>query len=203
MRRLDYLLNSRVPLAKRRLAFVRTVALAFSIAAPARSRRYILATHASGVMGKNGALVFCGYSTYGKSTVARLLTPRCPVLGDDTIMFLCEQKPRAKRPRIRAISFERYVKDLFGVKGKENDKAWTFPVAGIFWLHKCKTFSLETMDRAEAMASILPPIGQTSVETGHKVLWLKKLLNQSPCKRLRFAKNRTRLIRFLEASGFL
>ncbi len=42
--------------------------------------------HASAVMLDGGAILFLGHSTAGKSTMARLLSPICPILADDTVL---------------------------------------------------------------------------------------------------------------------
>ncbi len=42
--------------------------------------------HASSVIVNGGAVLFLGHSTAGKSTIAHLLSPLCPVLADDTVL---------------------------------------------------------------------------------------------------------------------
>jgi hypothetical protein len=190
----------------RRLRFLRTLACAHPLVQGARGsvpRRYFLRLHASGILGPRGALIFCGYSTYGKSTIAGLLSRRYARFGDDVVVLLCERTSRRGKPRIRAIFFERYAGAKSGRPGKRTHGPWALPVAGVFWLRKGRTCGLKRMGGAQALASILPPIARTPWGTAHKIAWLKCLLEETPCRELRFAKDREGLVRFLRKEGYL
>jgi hypothetical protein len=102
-----------------------------SVLRPPAARQVPLYLHASAVATPKGALVFCGQSTFGKSTISSKLLADYPLLEDDQVNILISPLGSARPVRPRVVSFT--------VKGRGN--AWTLPLAGIVWLKKGRAAS--------------------------------------------------------------
>jgi hypothetical protein len=158
-----------------------------------------LCLHASAVLGPQGALVFCGHSTFGKSTIAKRLLGRYPLLGEDAVTLLVGPTRRPAAPRV--ICFQRWP----GRAAAGTTRPWFVPLRGVFWLRKAPEFGLEQLSTGEAAAHLLHPIftHDFARATRHRLSLLHALLAAAPCRRLSFRKERTPLVAFLKRAGFL
>lgn len=146
--------------------------------------------HASAVAGPRGALVFCGKSTFGKSTISgKLLADYAQVEDDQAIVLVGKGQPRLA---------------LFG-KPESRRAPWTLPVAGLFWLKKAREFRIETMDQAEAASLLLSPLldWKDAAIVSNRLRMLRALLTAMPCRRLSFRKEAGRLVEMLKEQGYL
>lgn len=144
--------------------------------------------HASAVRGPRGALVFCGRSTFGKTTIAGTLLRAWPQLEDDLAMALV--RPETK-PRLAL--FEE------GRGGRR-----TLRIAGLFWLEKARVCRLEPLAAAEAAALLVEPVvsgGQTAIR--NRLRALRALVAGMRCLRLRFRKESGPLRALLRRQGYL
>lgn len=155
-----------------------------------------LALHAAAVQGPRGALVFCGHSTFGKTTIARQLLDAYPLLGEDLLFVLAGPVDGGSNAPQAAVFLDREQLDA---------ASCTLPLAGLFWLEKSPGFALHPMSAAEAAACLAGPVfgAQRTENAAHRLQLLRLLLNAVPCQRLAFAKDRAELLRFLKASQFL
>lgn len=154
-----------------------------------------LALHASAVQGPHGALVFCGHSTFGKTTIATQLLDAYPLLGEDLLFVLAGPVNGSNAPQA-AVFLDREKPDAAGC---------TLPLAGLFWLEKSPGFALQPMSAAEAAACLAGPVfgAQRAENAGHRLQMLRLLLNAVPCRRLAFARDRAGLHKFLNAFQIL
>lgn len=162
-----------------------------------KSSQFMLYLHASAVATPRGALVFCGHSTFGKSTISSLLLQPLPVIDDDLVHVVCE----ASGPRV--IRYERYVRQGFGRALKTSD--WALPIAGLFWLKKGPRFDLQPLPAAEAASLLLSPllVTNSAVAARNRLRMLQALLARVPCQRLEFRRERQALQRFLRERDYL
>jgi hypothetical protein len=159
--------------------------------------RFLLYLHASAVATARGALVFCGHSTFGKSTIASLLLQPHPVIDDDLAHLVCD------RSGTRVIWYPQYVRNSFGRTTKKS--AWALPIAGLFWIRKAPRFCLQPMSAAEAASQLLSPLLVTRSPTGagNRLRMLQALLARVPCQRLEFRRERPALLQFLREKRYL
>jgi len=148
--------------------------------------------HASAVETRKGALVFCGESTFGKSTISeKLLTP-FPKLEDDQTLIRMRATPCGTKPEVLIFrKSNRRLKDAV-------------PLAGIFWLKKSPLFAIEPMDRATFASKIFSPMVNWTEPQAviRRLKLLRALLDAVPCAELSFAKESAPLIKLLRDSGF-
>jgi hypothetical protein len=161
------------------------------------TERFLLYLHASAVATVHGALVFCGHSTFGKSTISQLLLQPHPVIDDDLAHLVCD------RSGTRVIWYPQYVKNSFGHTTKKS--AWALPIAGLFWIRKAPRFRLQPMSAAEAASQLLSPLLVTRSSTGacNRLRMLQALLARVPCQRLEFRRERPALLRFMREKKYL
>jgi len=169
-----------------------------------RSGHFLLYLHASCVAGRNGALAFCGYSTFGKSTIASRLLSSYPLVDDDLIVLLCPRACGARElPRI--VHFARYVREGFGAAPAPNQVRWLLPVASLVWLKKGANFELEPLAISAAAAALLSPVTlrHLSAATMRRLQLIGVLLKMIPCQQLEFRKERAPLVTLLRERGLL
>lgn len=153
--------------------------------------------HASAVETRKGALVFCGESTFGKSTISeKLLTP-FPKLEDDQVLIRMSTSARGTKPEV--LVFGKGLRRLRNRRVKD-----AIPIAGIFWLKKSPDFAIESMDRATFASKIFSPmINWTEPQAViRRLKALRTLLDAVPCAELSFAKESAPLIKLLRDRGF-
>jgi hypothetical protein len=157
--------------------------------------------HASAVAGRYGALVFCGHSTFGKSTIARLLSPDCRQLEDDQAIILAGPTGRRAAAPPRLLTFGGPAPQRGGAPAVSQ----TLPVGGLFWLEKADSFSLAPMASAEAAALLLAPIlsNRQPAALKHRLCMLHALLAAMPCQRLSFRRERGPLRALLREHGYV
>lgn len=97
--------------------------------------------HASAVVEKGGAWVFCGPSESGKTTIARLAGDR-PVLNDETVAI-------ARRARGYAACATPFFGEGGPAMATVNAEA---PIRGVFFLHQAPRFSHRPLAAGEAVA---------------------------------------------------
>jgi hypothetical protein len=185
------------------LLLPRTICLALALLAERAGPRAVacagasgqapLYLHASAVAGSRGALLFCGRSTYGKTTIARTLLSRYRQLEDDQALALAGPFGRRACAAPRLVVFTR------------GRAPATLPIAGIFWLEKARTFELEPLPRAEAAALLLEPVlsGEELRAVANRLRVILSLVSAIPCWRLQFRKERAPLVALLRAHGVL
>ena len=206
-------------LRARRLDFVRKVAFAMGLllerrgAWPGRPRWRLIILHASGISGERGALLFCGHSTFGKSTISSLLARRYRKFADDLAYVWCEATVKGTFLEPKALDLERYVGCCFpdgtadgGRRQGDlpaHESEWAAPLTGLFWLKKSKGFRLSPMTPAESIVSLLPPLCPDAEGNLNRMRFLKGLVRQVPLQRLEFRKEARPLEDFLRCSGCL
>ncbi len=103
--------------------------------------------HASGVVHRGRAWVFCGPSESGKTTIARLAGGR-PVLSDETV---------AVAPRSRG--YAAFATPFFGEGGPAMGQANTEArLRGLCFLHKAPGFSHRRLTAREAVERAFPQV---------------------------------------------
>ena len=108
--------------------------------------------HASGVIDKEKAYVFCGPSESGKTTIAELANGR-DVLSDETIAV-------SKRND----SCYAYATPFFG-KLRKQEINTNAEIKSLFFIHKSNTFYHKTLNRKEAVMRIFPEIILRAINT--------------------------------------
>jgi hypothetical protein len=183
----------------------RTVALAAALLTeangPGRARRLSaggrvpLYLHASAVAAPRGALVFCGHSTFGKSTISNRLLKRWPLLEDDQVMVLAGPPHRPGQPHLM----------LCSRRARSRRTGGAIPIAGLFWLEKARTCGLEALSHAEAASLLLPPLlsGRSPTAVRNRLRLLRALLSAVPCQRLKFRLASAPLVALLREHGYL
>ncbi|MCY3021778.1 MAG: hypothetical protein NTW87_22435 [Planctomycetota bacterium] len=187
-----------------------TVAFALCLLAEARGGRTVANTasgnqaplylHASAVATPRGALVFCGRSTFGKSTISGRLLSAYERIADDCSMILVGplDRRRQARPRIIVLGSRKR-------RGRRpSRRQWALPIAGVFWLKKSREFRLEPMSQAEAASLIVAPVvnWRQPAAIRNRLLMVRALLRAVPCRRLHFRKERRPLIALLRQHGY-
>lgn len=162
--------------------------------------------HASAVATKRGALVFCGHSTFGKSTIATKLLRGLPLIEFDVVTVLVSpgnRRVRAVPPRV--LFMERYLRRGFGAAAGARPRPWALPLGGLFWLSKAPYCGLSALPAAQAALGMLEPIlGLDAARAGqHRLSLLRELLEAAPCRELSFPKDAPAVRRFLRAEGLL
>ncbi|HEY3324451.1 MAG TPA: hypothetical protein VGP72_28630 [Planctomycetota bacterium] len=147
-----------------------------------QSTARVLSLHASAVMTPRGALLFCGRSTFGKSTISGRLLQRFRKLEDDQAFLLLGKNAR--------------LADFAAGKPAR--------IAGLFWLKKSKRFCIEPMPSAEAASLLLSPMVHSTVPSvvAARLKLLSTLLQQVPCCRLEFRKESAPLLKLLRAHHY-
>lgn len=177
-----------------------------SVACNSARNQAPLYVHASAVLTRRGALVFCGECTFGKTTISTKLLKNFPLLEDDQVTILTSP-PADKNPlppRVVVFGDSR----LDPVLRKKNVFAalndGTVPLAGIFWLKKDPRNALEVLEQSEAAAMLLNPMtdSQHSPAVRHRLQLLRSLLQAVPCRRLAFKKESAPLEEFLKQEGY-
>lgn len=186
---------------KAHFLLARTIAFAFSLLHEfeprKRSEAAILYLHASTVVTPKGALVFCGESTFGKSTISeKLLTP-FPKLEDDQTMIRLTGSSQNPRPKVLV-----FGPALRTATKREPDAV---RIAGIFWLKKSPCFAIQSMDRAVFASKIFAPMIQWSRPraVARRLELLRALLANVPCAELSFARESGPLISLLKTHNFI
>lgn len=162
-----------------------------------------LLLHSSAVRVRNGALVFCGHSTFGKTTIATKLLRNYPLINEDLNILLVGPYGGSPRKGATHILVDRTPRSLQSRSRWREEQA--LPVRGLFWLKKSSGFKLEPMGFAEAVSNMLPPLfGLWRPENAkHRLSMLRALLNSTACVRLYFRKTRSPLVRLLEQHDYL
>jgi hypothetical protein len=161
----------------------------------------VLYLHASSVATKKGALVFCGESTFGKTTISGKLLSDFPKLEDDqALLFMWPGTSRPPAIALLADDLKKLTK-----KCRFPARDGTVPIAGLFWLKKGPVFSLEPMSTAEAAAGIVYPVAlwrrRKAVE--NHTIYVINLLKCIPMKRLQFRKESKPLIELLKLNAYI
>jgi len=157
----------------------------------------LLSLHCSGVATRRGALLFCGPSGRGKSTIATKLLRHLPQLHDDQNFLLASKRDvlhRANKPMC-----------VLCYPSSKYDNRTHF-LAGLFWLKQSPTFGLRNLSTTEAAAKLLSPLigaDRHPQITARRLELLRGLLRFTRCQELSFAKDRRGLLRFLKASKVL
>ncbi|MCW8133999.1 MAG: hypothetical protein KIS92_26875 [Planctomycetota bacterium] len=148
-----------------------------------------LPLHASSVKTPRGALVFCGHSTFGKTTISTKLLARLPLLGEDLVYALVG--PFGARSKAKA---------FIAAPGRK-----LVPLRGLFWLRKSPECALRPLPSSAAAAGMIHPIfGMQRPENArHRLAMLRRLLEAAPCRELYFRKERASLCRLLKQHGLL
>jgi hypothetical protein len=167
---------------------------------PPKRKHAALYMHASTVATPTGALVFCGKSTFGKSTIANKLLCDYPELDDDEVMLYV--KPNGKGASVAVFDHNpaRLLrKQCFPMRDR------SVPVAGIFWLKKGSKHSFEAIRTADAVSLLLFPLAgwQEPHAVKNRMQILQSLFTAVPCKQLEFKKEKNSLIAFLRLQGFI
>lgn len=162
--------------------------------------------HASAVATKRGALVFCGHSTYGKSTISTKLLRGLALIEFDVVTVLVSpgnRRARAVPPRV--LFMERYLRRGFGAAAGARPRPWALPLRGLFWLRKAPYCGLAALPAAQAALGMLEPIlGLDAARAGqHRLSLLRALLEAVPCRELSFPKDAPAVRHFLRAEGLL
>lgn len=160
--------------------------------------------HASAVATPRGALVFCGHSTFGKSTIATKLLRGLPLIEFDVVTVLVS--PGGKRARApRVLFMERYLRRGFGTGAGSRTGPWALPLRGLFWLRKAPYCALSALpDAAAALGMLEPILAIDAARAGqHRLTLLRALLESVPCRELAFPKDRAAVRRFLRTEGLL
>lgn len=162
--------------------------------------------HASAVATPRGALVFCGHSTYGKSTISTKLLRGLPLIEFDVVTVLVSpggRRARALPPRV--LFMERYLRRGFGAAAGSRVTPWAMPLRGLFWLRKAPSCGLSALPASQAALGMLEPIlGLDAARAGqHRLSLLRALLEAVPCRELAFPKDAPAVRRFLRAEGLL
>ena len=119
--------------------------------------------HASAVVVEDRALLFLGHSTAGKSTLARLLGRRLPVLADDAVFAL-----RGSEGDWRVVDGGfRFGRDE--LPGWEEDvrrrgAGESFRVGGCFRIHKATVLRAEPMEPLEAARHLMDAAMEIDVQ---------------------------------------
>jgi len=154
--------------------------------------------HASAVATKKGALIFCGESTFGKSTISGKLLKGFAKLEDDQAILLLGPKPKiiVFSPSLRAPKARL-------PRGENSPR--TLPIAGIFWLKKSPLFAIEPMNRALFASRIMMPMVNWSQPraVANRLAMLRELLRTVPCAELSFARQSGPLVQLLTENGFV
>lgn len=166
------------------------------VATPSTRHVLPLYLHASAVATACGALVFCGRSTFGKSTISgEILGPIFPQLDDDQVTMHIGMLNKKKRaPRVL----------YFGRRRELSTAGSELPLAGLFWLQKSAEFKIEEMDQAEAASLMLSPLvnRRRPIAILNRLRIIRALLTKMPCRRLYFAKEQAPLVELLRANGY-
>lgn len=160
--------------------------------------------HASAVATPRGALVFCGHSTYGKSTLSTKLLRGLPLIEFDVVTVLVSLAgKRALPPRVLFV--ERYLRRGFGAAAGSRITPWALPLRGLFWLRKAPYCGLSALPASQAALGMLEPIlGLDAARAGqHRLSLLRELLEAVPCRELSFPKDAPAVRRFLRVEGLL
>ncbi|MBE7466632.1 MAG: hypothetical protein HS116_24445 [Planctomycetes bacterium] len=189
-----------------------------AVSTPGMGRRVLLNLHASSVLGRGGALVFCGRSGFGKTTLATQLLSGAPQIEYDLTQILLD--PSGREPP-RVIRIAPYLKRSFAGTARDMPRAASRnrvrasaqelahsaapPLAGLFWLQQAPSCALEPLPAADAAAYLLPPLHFASElrAVGRRLSLLRALLKQSACRRFRFPKSKAKVERFLKDAGYL
>ena len=119
--------------------------------------------HASSVVIDGGACLFLGHSTAGKSTLARLLGRRLPVLADDAVFAL---RGAEGDWRVAAGGF-RFGRDEWpGWEEKVRRRAAgeSFRVGGCFRIHKAAELRAEPMEPLETARHLMDAAMEIDVQ---------------------------------------
>lgn len=156
------------------------------------SQRDDLVLHAAAVETEGRAIVFCGPTLRGKSTLARALGDAgCRLLGEDgvTIGFEAEQTiafPGARGVRLRSLDGDgRQRTDLLGDPGPGEPSP--SPVAAVVMLgERGQSLEVERMEPARALALLTPNLihtgGRAAIATAFGRL--ARLLSTAPAFRI-------------------
>ncbi|MCZ7647153.1 MAG: hypothetical protein M5U26_18175 [Planctomycetota bacterium] len=164
--------------------------------AAAPGGRVLLNLHGSAVLGRRGALVFCGHSGYGKTTIAtKLLAPWPQLEWDLAIASLA--RPGAPRLLYVERGLRRGLSAAAGAAAP--------PLAGLFWLRQARRFGFRPLAAPEAAARLLPPLHFHAAPQAvrRRLRLLRELLEAVPCRELSFAKRRGPLVKLLREEGYL
>jgi len=158
--------------------------------------------HASSVLTRKGALLFCGDSTFGKSTISGKVLTAFPKLEDDAAIILLSAKEGAI-PRIAL--FGGPLQATSGFRANSKLRASTHPVAGLFWLKKSQRMALQKMDSAEALSLNMSLMFHWNHPPAviNRLRLLKRVVTSVPCNRLEFFREAVPLIRLLREHGFI
>ena len=119
--------------------------------------------HASAVVVEDRALLFLGHSTAGKSTLARLLGRRLPVLADDAVFAL---RGAAADWRVVDGGFRFGRDELPGWEADVRRRAAgeSFRVGGCFRIHKAAALRAEPMEPLEAARHLMDAAMEIDVQ---------------------------------------
>lgn len=139
--------------------------------------------HSSSVKTAKGALVFCGHSTFGKTTISTKLLDHLPLLGEDLNYALVG--PFGVRSKPKAYIAEATDKRV--------------PVRALFWLRKSLTCEIQPMAQSSAAAGMVHPIFglQRPENARHRLAMLRRLLEAVSCQELSFRKEKASLRKLL------
>ena len=177
-----------------------------SVACKSAGHQAPLYVHASAVLTRRGALVFCGECTFGKTTISTQLLKNFPLLEDDQVTILTSPLTvkNPKPPRVVVFGDSRLDPELRKKNAFAALNDNTVPLAGIFWLKKDPHNALEVMEQSEAAAMLLNPMtdAQHPPAVRHRLQLLRSLLQAVPCRRLAFKKESLPLEKFLKQEGY-
>jgi hypothetical protein len=193
---------------ERRRAFVRAAVFMFHLLdemGRLGGRRRVVGLHASAVATPRGALVFCGHSGYGKSTIAGKLLRRRRLLADDWTTLLWTRGAGRDKARLLCCDVPGYVRQVFRGSGRTTPRSVTPRVAGLFWLAQGAQARLTPLSRAGAAARLLTPVqaGVSPATVGRRLRLLKEVLRRAPCRRLEFRREGRSLAALLKQSGLV
>ncbi len=120
--------------------------------------------HASSVRVDGGAFLFLGHSTAGKSTLARLLGGRCPVLADDSVFV----RPAASGGwRVVDGGFRHEHGDVSGWQAavrRRSAEGGAFRLAGCARIHKAESVRLEPLAPLELARCLMDAAMEVDVQ---------------------------------------
>ncbi len=162
----------------------------------------VLYLHASVIATSKGALVFCGQSTFGKSTISGKLLKGYAKIEDDQALVRMSVKNNWRpevivfSPRLRAKRKRLYC-------GCSTPRV--LPIAAIFWLKKSPHFEIKPMKSADFASLIYAPMHywRQPRAVANRLAMLRKLVSTVPCAELSFAKQSKPLIGMLKKHGYI
>ncbi|HYG73899.1 MAG TPA: hypothetical protein VEK08_02700 [Planctomycetota bacterium] len=161
---------------------------------------FALYLHASAVACRKGVLLFCGESTFGKSTISGKLLTGFPKLEDDqTFVLLSGGNSGKSQPQTVVFGSPlRRQKDFRSPRALNSP---TLPVAALFWLQKSPRMTVSPLAPSDAATQnvSLTIHWNEPAAVMNRLKMLKQLVTAVPCYTLEFYKQRQPLVDLLRS----